>query len=117
MVVDDDDGIRRLHTEILRQAGFNVHPLPSALEALGWLDQNVPAAAVIDLGMAGASGLQIISKIRGDEGLASIPVVVVTGVERDDPMWGDDEWGWDAYLTKPADHEELVKTVRGLLER
>ena len=100
----------------LRPEGIDVVPCSSALEAVQFLARETPDAVVCDLRMADASGLQVINTARANAH-ADLPIVVYTGVSRSDPMWYGEEWGWDAYVEKPAKMSDLARTIREVIAK
>jgi DNA-binding response OmpR family regulator len=117
LAVDDDPDLRELYLHGLRALGFDVSVAEDGRAGVAALGELRPDAVVLDMGMPNASGLTVLNAVKGSEATRSIPVVVVTGVPRDDELWGGEEYAWDAYLQKPADLEAIGDAIRGLLGR
>jgi signal transduction histidine kinase len=80
LVVDDEHGIRELLTKALRESNFNVRSAASGAAALKLARSAVPQAILCDLMMPGGmSGFELIARIRADEHLAHVPLLVITG--------------------------------------
>ena len=106
-VVEDDDLSRESTTATLEHAGYLVLPARDGEEALSRMrGVNFPAVAVVDLRMPGMNGHDLIAAMHGDEELAHIPVVVLSGYARDALVPGAAR-----IFHKPAEARELVEVV------
>jgi DNA-binding response OmpR family regulator len=81
LFVEDDDCLRDLIADALRDAGFVVIERKLAEEALVYLGQNTPDIILLDLGMPPGemSGLELLARLREGDAAARIPVVVLSG--------------------------------------
>ena len=81
LVVDDDADLRESIEAVLVSHGHPVATAAGGAEALAWLERRDadPCVVLLDLMMPGMSGFELRSKMVADPGLASIPVVVITG--------------------------------------
>ncbi|CAN5187986.1 response regulator transcription factor [soil metagenome] len=114
LVVDDELKITRLVRDYLEQAGFVVVTASDGKGALGAARQTKPDLVVLDLGLPGMDGLEVIRKLRST---SRVPVVVITArAEEADRIVGL-EMGADDYLVKPFSPKELVARVRAVLRR
>ncbi|MBD3171972.1 response regulator [Candidatus Bathyarchaeota archaeon] len=115
LVVDDEPDVLLLVKTQLESEGFQVYTAESGREALEFLDKNKVDLLILDVVIPGMSGLDVLRKIRSGE-KSGLPVVVFTALGREVDMMLKPENEADAYLRKPYTKEELVETVRGLLE-
>jgi two-component system cell cycle sensor histidine kinase/response regulator CckA len=115
LVVDDDQEVRELETEILCQQGYAVLQAQNAAEAL-----RVAAATsaidllITDLAMPEADGLELTRQFRAVH--PETPVLVVSGslpLLRAKSDWDSDRFG---FLPKPFQLHELIEKVRALLD-
>jgi two-component system alkaline phosphatase synthesis response regulator PhoP len=114
LVVDDELKITRLVRDYLEQAGFVVVTASDGPGALVAARQTKPDLVVLDLGLPGMDGLDVIRSLRA---FSPVPVVVITArAEEADRIVGL-ELGADDYLTKPFSPKELVARVRAVLRR
>lgn len=117
LVVDDEADMRELYSIGLEDEGFRVVAAADGREAIAAMDLHVPAAVVLDMAMPHSSGLAVLNTVRERPETRHIPVIVVTGVSRDDDLWAGRDWGWDLYIQKPIELDELAESIRVLLAR
>jgi two-component system alkaline phosphatase synthesis response regulator PhoP len=117
LVVDDDKEIVRLLKSYLTQEGLTVFTALDGAEALHILRRERPDLVVLDLMLPGRDGWEVTRRMRADEQLAAIPILMLTArVEDDDKIRGL-ELGADDYVTKPFNPKEVVARVRAILRR
>jgi PAS domain S-box-containing protein len=79
LVVDDDADDRAAVTKSLTAGGYDVVAVGSGAEALAWLERNpAPALMLLDLVMPGIDGFTLLDRVRHDEALATMKVLVMT---------------------------------------
>jgi DNA-binding response OmpR family regulator len=114
LVVEDERRIADLARDYLEHAGFGVRVVASGEAALEAVGRERPALAVLDLGLPGIDGMDVIREIRRE---STLPVIIVTARDDEiDKLLGL-ELGADDYLTKPFSPRELVARVRAVLRR
>ncbi len=110
LVVDDDKDLLRLMSKFLRLEGFNPAQATNGQEALDYLrgggDANV---ILLDLRMPVMDGWEFRKEQREDPGIASIPVVVLSGTEADHR-----DLGAAAAFREPVSFPEILGAVRQL---
>jgi two-component system response regulator PhoP len=115
LVVEDDPRLQEALAAGLREAGYAVDVSGDGTEGL-WYGEEFPIdLAIIDLGLPGMSGLELIRKLRDKE--RDFPILILTArSEWQDKVEGL-EAGADDYLTKPFHPEELKARVGALIRR
>src|SRR5262249_22180799 len=81
LVIDDDQTARELIAHDLQEKGFSVITASNGVEALRRVREVRPAAITLDVKMPDLDGWTVLSALKGDPDLASIPVVMVTIVD------------------------------------
>ena len=110
LLVDDDDGLRRLLSMRLGSAGFEVQQAESAEAALASVRRERPSIVVTDLKMDGMDGMGLLENLR--EHYPGLPVILLTAHGTiPDAVEATQSGAYD-FLTKPVDHAELIERVR-----
>jgi DNA-binding response OmpR family regulator len=115
LVADDDEDILLLVTTRLRRDGFNIISARSGDEALALVRERRPALAVLDIGMPGLDGVQVLEQIRADDDLRAMLVVLLTAKAQESDVRRGFDAGADAYVKKPFSPADLSARVRELL--
>lgn len=103
LVVDDDEAIREVVAEVLRDEGYDVTCAENGVQALRELHkENHPDLVLLDLMMPVMSGWEVLEQLQADNELSRIPVVVVSAMHAP---------GVREHLAKPIDLERLLATV------
>jgi two-component system KDP operon response regulator KdpE len=110
LVVDDEPPIRKLLRVGLGSQGYAVSEAPSARAAIEQMQTERPDLILLDLGLPGMSGLELLGKWRGD-GL-DVPVVILSSRTDEAGIVAALELGADDYVTKPFGMNELVARIR-----
>ena len=116
LVADDDDDILLLVTTRLRRDGFEVTAARDGDEALALARAERPRVAVLDIGMPGLDGLEVLAAIRADEQLRDVRVLLLTAKAQESDVRRGYAAGADAYVRKPFSPSELSMRVRKLIE-
>jgi DNA-binding NarL/FixJ family response regulator len=117
LVVDDDEGMRTVLTEIFSAAGFTALTAASGEKALELAASDKPALVVLEVSLPGCSGYEVCSRLRQRFG-QTIGIVFLSGerTESLDHVAGL-LLGADDYVVKPFDPDQLVARVRAILRR
>ena len=116
LVADDDDDILLLVTTRLRRDGHEIVQASRGDEALALAREVKPALAVLDVGMPGLDGLEVLEQIRADESLNGTRVLLLTAKAQESDVRRGYDVGADAYVKKPFSPAELSTRVRELLD-
>jgi signal transduction histidine kinase/class 3 adenylate cyclase len=115
LVVDDNADMRSYVSSVLQQSGHQILTARHGGEGYQMAQALKPDLIVTDLMMPMVSGLEMIQRIRTDEDLRGIPIVLLTAKADEDTRIEGTETGADAYLSKPFNDRELLAEVRNLL--
>ena len=114
LVVDDEPQIRRTLAINLRARGYQVDLAASGEEALKAVADQQPDVVVLDLGLPGIDGLQVIHGLRG---WTQVPIIVLSVREREADKVAALDAGADDYVTKPFGINELLARLRAAVRR
>lgn len=115
LLVDDDPHILRALDITLRAHGYEVIPAADGAAALRAAAAHRPDLAIVDLGLPGVDGLEVIEALRGTA--SEIPVLVVSGRTDSQDKVRALDLGADDYVTKPFATDELLARLRALSRR
>lgn len=116
LVVDDSLSQRRALEQLLEDAGFRVRPARDGLEAAELLAHTKPDIVLTDLEMPRMNGIELTSHIRARPGLKDLPVLMVTSRTTQKHRQLAEQAGIDGYFSKPVKDEELLATMRDLID-
>ncbi len=124
LVVEDERDYAELLAAVLEGDGYSVEYAVDGIDALERVRKRRPDVITLDVQMPRKGGIQFYRELKSDPDFVEIPVVVVTGITRDDrdmetfvrvflevehlPMP-------DAYLEKPVDNQDLLRVVSNAL--
>jgi two-component system cell cycle response regulator DivK len=111
LVVEDNEKNMKLVRDVLRATGYRTLEASTGGQALLLAATHGPALVLMDVRLPDMTGVEALSRLRMDERTALIPVIAVTA----QAMKGDRqrfiEAGFDGYLSKPVDIDELLANV------
>ena len=111
LVVEDEEGIRQLYSEELRDEGYEVVTASTGKEALEALEKRTFDIITLDIRMPEMDGLEFLGRIRKIN--MEIPIVICTAYSSYKQDFS--VWGADAYVVKTADITELKEKISSLL--
>jgi len=114
LVVDDEPQIRRALTTNLTTRGYRVDVAETGEQALQLAADHHPDLVIVDLGLPGIDGIDV---IRGLRGWSSVPIVVLSVRDGERDKIDALDAGADDYVTKPFGIGELLARVRAALRR
>ena len=118
LVVDDDPDAREFLTTVLQDNGFDTTTAKDGTEALKRIEENLPDLVALDISMPEKSGVAVYRKLKEDDQLKSIPVIIITGISDDFQKFISTRRQVpppEGYISKPVDHEQFLSMVRELL--
>jgi len=115
LVIEDDVTLRETLTQELTELGFAVEQAADGTEGLYFAQEYPIDLAIIDLGLPGMSGLDIIRQVRADG--KTYPILILTARDRWEDKVDGLSAGADDYVVKPFHFEEISARVNALLRR
>jgi two-component system, chemotaxis family, response regulator PixH len=116
LVVEDSITEMQLLRSYLQNAGLAVVSAKSGEEAQVKLTSQRPDLILLDVILPGQSGFELCRELKADPNTSKIPVVICSTKDTEvDKMWGN-MLGANAYIPKPVDLAELLKTIRQLIK-
>lgn len=117
LVVDDDEIFRRVITESLRLAGYEVSQAADGLEGFHLAQSWRPEAIVLDVMMPNVNGYEVCRRIRRDPELHNTVVIMLTALTDEEAAYRAQQAGSDDYIPKPAATRELRTRLEQLLAK
>jgi CheY-like chemotaxis protein len=112
LIVEDNEMNMKLVRDVLLATGYTPLEATSGEGALALAAEQAPALVLMDIQLPDLDGAAALQRLRSDERTAGIPVLALTA----QAMQGDRERflaaGFDGYLSKPVDVDELIETVQ-----
>jgi len=123
VMIEDDEGHARLIEKNIRRAGIS-NDLKHFLDGTSALEylfehpegpaMNGPALVLLDLNLPDMSGTDILARIKADERLHKVPVVVLTTTDDKQEIERCYNLGCNVYITKPVNYESFADAIRQL---
>ncbi len=118
VIAEDDRDIRELVELILEEDGYTTVPVSDGLGALSACRAKSPDVLLLDVSMPGElTGLEVCRRIRADEDLGGVRVMLLTARAREQDVNAGYAAGADDYLVKPFNPSELTRRIEELLRR
>ena len=115
LVVDDEPQITEIIEAFLTNSGYEVHVSNVAADGLKLAKQLKPDVILLDIMMPDIDGYSLCNDLKSDNDTASIPVVFLTGKDRNDDMGRSFKAGGDMFIKKPFSCERLLEILNIIL--
>jgi signal transduction histidine kinase len=117
LVIDDEDALRTVSAEILRDAGYQVVEARTGAEGIEEVRRERPDLVLCDVNMPVMDGYSVLKVVRTEPNLASIPFLFMSGLGERESVRVGMSLGADDYLTKPVSSQELLEAIAVRLAR
>src|SRR3569623_3045049 len=125
VMIEDDEGHARLIEKNIRRAGGNnpIAPFANGTEALRYLfgadvsgrgNKGKPLLILLELNLPDMTGVDILKKVKTNEHLKRVPVVVLTTTDDAVEIQRCYDLGCTVYITKPVNYENFANAIRQL---
>ena len=111
LIIEDDEKSRRLLCDVLGYHGHTVLQTDSGESGLEMLTHIPNAIVLLDIQLPGISGFETLQRIRGTAAFHRVKIVAVTASVMDHDRKKIVGAGFDAYVPKPVDIQELLATI------
>jgi len=116
LVVDDEPGVRQLVSKILSRE-YTVVEAKDGEEAIDAVRSQSPRIVIMDMMMPKMDGLTACYTIKKDPATRDIPVIMLTAIDQElNKKLSTTVMGANRYMTKPFNAQELLATIRQLLD-
>lgn len=117
LIVEDEAPIREMLSFVMEQNGYQAVEAKDFDSAVEQLKEPYPDMVLLDWMLPGGSGLQLAKKIKSDDFIRHIPIIMLTAKSEEDNKIRGLEVGADDYITKPFSPKELMARMRAVLRR
>jgi CheY-like chemotaxis protein len=118
LVVDDDPDACEFLVTVLQDNGLSATTAKDGSEAIALIEQAAPDLVTLDITMPEKSGVAVYRKLREDDRLKGIPVIIITGVSEDFRRFITTRRQVpppEGYISKPVDADQFIKMVKDIL--
>ncbi|HEU5338302.1 MAG TPA: response regulator [Sulfuricaulis sp.] len=115
MVVDDSLTVRKVTSKHLQKRGMDVLVAKDGLDAVEQLRDHLPDVMLVDIEMPRMDGYELTTRVRSDENLKHIPIIIITSRAGAKHRQKAFELGVDMYMSKPYQEEDLFKNIDTLI--
>lgn len=112
VVAEDDLPIVDLLSFILRREGYEVYIAYDGGEALESIEKNLPDLVLLDIMMPVMDGWDVLKKVKEDDKLKNIPVIMLTAKGQEWDIVKGFELGSEDYVVKPFSPSELLVRIK-----
>ncbi len=117
LLIEDDASFRKAVSDVLTLEGYEVLQAPSGKAGILAAQKEMPDLVLLDLIMPGMKGLEVCQFLKQDAQTARVPIIILTGNDKEGQDIACLDMGADDYLTKPVKSPRLLAYVRALLRR
>ena len=117
LIVDDDNAVISLLSNVLKKAGFECHAARDGTAALDMARQIHPDLMIIDVNLPDRDGFEVLKTLHQTPDTASIKTMLLTGREQEADVLRGFGLGADDYVTKPFNPMEVSARIKSLLGR
>ena len=117
LIVEDSPTMRQLLVYAVgRVEGVDTIEAVDGVDALKKLGEATPDIILADINMPVMDGLKLVKRVRSDEKLSGIPIVIITTEGAEEDRERALALGANAFITKPIQAPQVVELIRSLLE-
>jgi CheY-like chemotaxis protein len=107
LIVEDDPNLRVVIRMVLERAGYEVAEARHGVAALELIEKEPPDLVIADMRMPVMDGVELMGRMRSNSGTASLPIVLLSGLQVDDAAWRLA----NAVVAKPFEPADLLASI------
>lgn len=115
-MVEDSEVIQRLIEVCLRPVGFDIEMRSDGPSGIAAARELMPDLIILDVGLPGLDGWEVLSRLRADENTADLTVLILTAHAQDETKARANADGADAFLSKPFRPNDLRVVAQQLID-
>lgn len=115
MLVDDEQAVTNLLSQVLEEAGFEVQAFNSSVKVSKQLVEMRPDVILLDFEMPVITGPELAIMIKRNPSTENVPIIFLSGLNHEDHQLIGKLSGATTYLAKPIELAQLIKVVRQVL--
>lgn len=115
LIVEDEELIRKLYTELLEMKGYKVETAEDGQKGLDYLNDKRPDMILLDINMPGLDGKEFLKVIKADNRLRRIPVLLITGVVQVEKIGECLSLGAMGYIEKANSPVEVINKIEMII--
>ena len=115
LLVDDDESTRRICGKVLGKQGYRIFEANNGVEACRKATSETPDLILLDIMMPRMDGFEALELLKVNPATASIPVIMLTSRDMNYDITLAVEQGVSGYITKPVTPDDLLDSVRRVL--
>ncbi|HEV8341957.1 MAG TPA: response regulator [Candidatus Binatia bacterium] len=116
LIVDDNEDLSKGLRLLLRAHDYATVAAADAVSAISQAKNEKPDLILLDLGLPAGDGFKVMERLNNVDSLASIPVIVLSARDMQSSKEQSLRAGAKAFFQKPADNEELLASIKQVLE-
>lgn len=116
LVVEDSVSIRQKIHEILLNNGYSVEEAIDGMDGMRKLEGAAYDCIITDINMPNMNGIELIKKVRSQDGNKLVPILVLTTESQADMLRLGRKAGATGWLVKPFNEDKLIKTLGRIIE-
>jgi FixJ family two-component response regulator len=110
-VIDDEESVCKGLERLLRSAGLNAIIFLNGADFFRFLETGRPDCVLLDMSMMPMNGIEVLDRLAVKH--LKMPVIIITGDDREETYEGAMNHGIAAYLHKPVDEQVLLDAIAG----
>ncbi len=115
LVVDDEPDIINIVSMMLEKEGFCVSSASNGIEAMSSVKESKPDVIFLDRNMPEMGGDEVMTRLKESPETSSIPIILLTSLDKYEDVSGGYGMGADGYITKPFTHSQISNGLRLVL--